>query len=275
MKLRDSLPSQSAEGPAGGLLRVPVAGLEPGRLSLDEGTTRYVVRVHRLGAGASFLAFDPEAGIEAVAELVSDRLPRAEVQVDDVRTSSARPAWKVTLLQGIGKGDKPEQVVRDATVLGAHRVVFVETERCVARAAGASRRTRERRVAVEAARQAGRGDLPELVGPCALADGLALVAPAERKLVCCWAPGGAPLLATLADWFPEQELVLLVGPEGGLSGSEVEAAIGSGFRSASLGRFVLRTETAATVALGIVQSYAEAQRFPAGPAPAESASVSS
>jgi len=207
------------------------------------------------------LAFDPEAGLEATAELVSDRLPRAQIEVGEVRGTTARPDWKVTLLQGIGKGDKPEQVVRDATVLGARRVVFVETERCVARAIGADRRIRERRVAVEAARQAGRGDLPELVGPRSLAESLTEVAEGEHKLVCGWAPDAEPLLVALARWRPEQELVLLIGPEGGLSPEEVQAARSAGFRPVSLGTFVLRTETAATVALGIVQSYAEAQRF--------------
>lgn len=270
-------PSESQETRASrDLLRVPVAPLRPGRLELDEGTSRYVVRVHRLGKGATLLAFDPEAGLEATAELVSDRLPRAEIEVGEVGVTAARPGWKVTLLQAIGKGDKPEQVVRDATVLGAQRVVFVETERSVARASGVDRRIRERRVAVEAARQAERGDLPELIGPRGLAESLADVATAEHKLVCGWASDGSPLLVALEGWLPEQELVVLIGPEGGLSPGELRAARSAGFRPVSLGAFVLRTETAATVALGLVQGYAEAQRFPtsrvspkAAPTPAD------
>lgn len=262
MRSRHIPPSESQEARTPrGPLRVPVAPLRSGRLELDEGTSRYVVRVHRLGPGAPLLLFDPEAGLEATAELVSDRLPRAEIEVGEVTATAARPGWRVTLLQAIGKGDKPEQVVRDATVLGAQRVVFVETERCVARASGADRRLRERRVAVEAARQAGRGDLPELVGPRRLAATLADMATAEHKLVCGWASDAEPLLVALESWLPEQELVLLIGPEGGLTSGEVQAARQAGFRPVSLGAFVLRTETAATVALGIVQSYAEAQRF--------------
>lgn len=240
-------------------LRVPVVPLREGRSALDEPTSRYLVRVHRMRAGDRFFAFDPESALEGDARIVSDRLPHAEIEIDSVRATTARPARRTTLLQAVGKGDKPEQVVRDATVLGATRVVFVETERCVARASGEGKKVRERRVAVEAARQAGRGDLPELLGPTSLPEAFALVADAPRKLVFCWHPESRAVFDALEGWSEEEELVLLIGPEGGLAPEEIEAARGAGFAPVSLGPFVLRTETAATVALGVVQSYAAAR----------------
>jgi 16S rRNA (uracil1498-N3)-methyltransferase len=243
------------------LLRVPVASLRSGEMALDEATSRYVVRVHRLRSGAEFLAFDPEAALEGRARIASDRLPNASILVDDVRPAAVLDGWSISLLQAVGKGDKPEQVVRDATVLGARRVLFVETERCVARAVGDNRRQRERRVAVEAARQAGRGDVPEVGGPDPLEEALGSVDPGSLRLVCAWHPDTVPLLRALAAWHAEQELVLLVGPEGGLTASELELAMERGFTPIGLGPLVLRTETAATVALGVAQSYADAQRL--------------
>lgn len=237
---------------------MPVSSLAAGVLRLDEGTSRYIVRVHRLRVGAPLLVFDPDAALEADAVLLSDRLPEVTIQVAAPRPTTARPARRVTLLQAVGKADKPEQVVRDATVLGAGRVVFVETERCVARAAGSGKRSREHRVAVEAARQARRGDLPELLGPLSLSAALEMCAGASRKVVACWHPSAAPLLRLLDGWTEQEELVLLVGPEGGLAETEIERALAAEFRAATLGQFVLRTETAATVALGVVQSYSAA-----------------
>lgn len=253
--------------PEGELLRVPVAPLCTGDTSLDEPTSRYVVRVHRLRTGATFLAFDPEAGVQARAELVSDRLPSVVIRVDEVRSAATLSGWRTTLLQAVGKGDKPEQVVRDATVLGATRVSFVDTERCVVRGASGNRRQREHRVAVEAARQAGRGDLPQITAPCALSEALETLAPGALKLVCAWHGEAVPLLEALGSWEPEQELVLLVGPEGGLTPAELGQAMQRGFRPVTLGAFVLRTETAATVALGVAQSYADAQRSVRGARP--------
>lgn len=244
-------------------LRVPLNSLRPGLLTLDESTSRYVVRVHRLRAGARLLVFDPDAALEADAVLLTDRLPDVQIQIAAPRPTTARPTRRVTLLQAVGKGDKPEQVVRDATVLGAGRVVFVETERCVARGAGAVKRSREHRVSVEAARQAGRGDLPELLGPLPFAAALEVVANAGRRVVLCWHPTALPLLRVVEGWAEEEELALLVGPEGGLSDVEIDGALAAGFRAATLGQFVLRTETAATVALGVVQSYCAAHGCPA------------
>jgi 16S rRNA (uracil1498-N3)-methyltransferase len=241
---------------------VPLAPLVPGRKVLDEGTGRYVARVHRLRVGDAFVGFDPEAGTEASCTVESDRLPDVEVSVGDVSPSRARPAWDVTLLQAVGKGDKPDQVVRDATVLGARRVVLVHTERTVARAEGAHKRERERRIAVEAARQSGRGDVPEILGPVSLEDALSGdFSPTTTKslgLVLCFREDSEPLLTRLATWQSGRPLSVLVGPEGGFSPVEVEQATLAGFLPTSLGAFVLRTETAATVALGVVQCHAAA-----------------
>ncbi len=243
-------------------LRVPLAPLVSGRTVLDEATGRYVARVHRLRVGDPFVAFDPEAGTEASCTVESDRLPDVLVSVGEVRPTHARPSWDVTLLQAVGKGDKPDQVVRDATVLGARRVVLVHTERTVARAEGANKRERERRIAVEAARQSGRGDVPEVLGPLALEDALggelSSTTTKPLGLVLCFREDSEPLLTRLSAWERGRPLRVLVGPEGGFSPVEVEAAVLAGYLPTSLGAFVLRTETAATVALGVVQCHAVA-----------------
>jgi len=174
------------------------------------------------------------------------------------------------LVSALGKGDKPEQVVRDAATFGAVRVVFVETQRSIVRGAGGQRSERWERIAVETARQCGRGDVPTVSGPV---DFLAhLTQPASGvglRLVACHTEASRPLLELVGDAarrqgaFPATEI--LIGPEGGLSPEEIEAAVAHGFHPVSLGPLVLRTEVASGAVLAALWLYADALGVPVRP----------
>jgi 16S rRNA (uracil1498-N3)-methyltransferase len=231
-------------------LRVALRPLRAGEAELDAQTSRYVSRVHRLREGDSLVVFDPEAETEADAGIV--HVARGERGGVRIRVGPLRPAEHarrsgITLLAGLGKGDKPEQVLRDATALGADRIVLVETERTIVRDVGDGRRRRFEAVVVDAARQSGRGSVPVVVGPVAFGEALRLVP--EEAVRVCLVPGAARTLADVARASLGRPLALLVGPEGGLAEAEVEAAAEAGFLRASLFGFVLRTETAAVAAL--------------------------
>lgn len=228
-----------------------------GERDLDAATSRYLVRVHRLRAGDAFLAFDVESGLEADAELLVAEPRRARARLGEPRPARVAAPLPVTLLWSLGKGDKPETVIRDATALGVARVVLVTTERTVPRPGerGEGRRERWQRVAREAARQSGRGDVPALEGPLALGEALGVM---PETLGVVLAPeADASLRAVLADWRPDAALRVLVGPEGGLAPHELAAARGAGFRPARFGRLTLRTETAAVAVLGALVALAE------------------
>ena len=236
-------------------LRVPLEGLAPGPRELDGAVARYVQRVHRLGPGDRLSFFDPILGVEAAATIVSAAAGRIECEVDGVHPSGYR-AYPITLLQALAKGAKPDATISEATALGVERIVFLESERAVVRLdeeRGATRRVRWQRIAVEAARQCGRGNIPTLHGPLALLDVLPQVVEPHRLLL---APGGAPLLERLSDWQAHQAVALLVGPEGGLSPAEIERAEQLGFLSAALGPTTLRSELAGVAALGALVAFA-------------------
>lgn len=225
-------------------MRVWVADLSAGERRLDPDASKYVARVHRLGPGDRFVAFDPEARLEADAVIVRVDGRSVAVALSEPRQAQALAAIEVTLLQGIGKGDKLDRVVRDATALGAARIVGVETERSVVQRAE-KRSERLRAIALDAARQSGRGDLPRIQVGVRLADALAGVT-AERR-VCLDPRAPAPLSLS-----GEGSLALLIGPEGGLTPDEIALAEEHGFVRASFGSLVLRTETAATAVLGAI-----------------------
>lgn len=233
------------------MLRVPVATLAAGELRLDERAARYVARVHRCRAGDRVLLFDGARALEAEARIARIEGDAVVCDVEPPRPCAVRAPREVVLLQGLGKGDKVDAVVRDATELGATRVVVVATERTVVRLGdrGAARLERWRRIAGEAARQCGRGDPPFVEGPVAWEAALAGVPEGACKL-CFWERAVDPAGPHLLGAAPDRAMALAVGPEGGLSEREVEAAERRGFAPVSLGPSVLRTETVAAAVLG-------------------------
>ncbi len=233
-------------------LRVAIEPLPRGECTLSAGVARYVTRVHRLGQGGRFVAFDPEARLEAEVEIIDvGRTVRCRVGL--ARPASMIARSRVTLLYALGKGDKPDQVIRDATALGVESVVLVESARTVVRLdAGRAdaRQKRLRTIAVESARQCGRGDIPRIDGPIPLEDALGQNASESRFCLSPSAPQG--LATALAGRPKTASTALLVGPEGGFSEQEEALAANHAFAPATLGEFVLRTETAAIAALAVV-----------------------
>jgi 16S rRNA (uracil1498-N3)-methyltransferase len=234
------------------VVRVALSPISEGELELDRRQSHYLCHVHRLGPGDRFVAFDPLGQIEADAELVQIGSRRVRCRLGAARAAGLVSELNVTLWQALGKGDRVDQVVRDATALGARRLVVVETAHASLRLGdgGGRRAERWRTIAIEAARQSGRGDLPELVGPVGLEQALAELGRAGDRRVCLEVGAPRTLGDALQGWRRRDELTALIGPEGGLSADELERVRGSGFDLVSLGPFTLRTETAATALMG-------------------------
>jgi 16S rRNA (uracil1498-N3)-methyltransferase len=213
-------------------------------MPLERDGQHYLRTVLRLALGDELVVFDG-AGRQARARLAADRLELAgPVEV-------APPPLPVTLVVALLKGEKMDLVVQKATELGATRIVPAASARSVVRlepAREASRVERWRRIAVEAARQCGRADAPEVTPPAPLDQALAGSAAAARVLL--HERAAAPLRSILPA--RTASVAVAVGPEGGFSPEEVEAAARAGWVIASFGDRVLRAETAAIAALAVV-----------------------
>lgn len=241
----------------GRTIRCAVVPLREGQQTLEPEVARYLLRVHRLEQGDTFVAFDPEARLEAVATLISShpKAPLCEIAAPIPATLVS--TLPVTLLQALGKGDKVDRVVRDATQLGVQRIVLIETERSIPELSGKHRDKERRyaRIALEAARQSGRGDVPLLEGPVALGAALEGVAGASLKLAFHGA-GDKSLRQLFSNRAPEAgDIVACVGPEGGFSDAELAELVLAGFALIRLGPFTLRTETAAVAGLAAIAEY--------------------
>ena len=218
-------------------LRVPLVDLAAGERSLPKESARYVLRVHRMRTGDRFVAFDPKTRLECEAELLDGR----RVRLMDPRAASLVATRPATVIQCLGKAGKLDRVVRDATELGATCIVPAESDRCAARG-HARQQARLERVALEAARQCGRGDVPTIGATRPLSQ--ALRDHAEGTMLILH-PNATRRLASVSG-----PVVVAIGPEGGFSDDEIELATSLGFHSVSLGPFTLRTETACAAVLG-------------------------
>lgn len=238
-------------------VRAPVPGLSGGTHALPRETSHYLCRVLRLRAGDAFVAFDPHATprIEADAVLETASGEAAVARFEQPRAPRVVARAPLTLVQGLAKGDKIDAVVRDATELGATRVVLAPTARAVVKldpARAGAKLDRWRKIAEQAARQSGRADPPEVTLATSLEE--ALRAGRETASFCLWERATTPLGPALTVACAEAEgLAFLVGPEGGLADEEAALAEAAGFAVTSLGPIVLRTETVAAAVLGAVR----------------------
>ncbi len=244
--------------------------IDGGRVVFDRDESRHLARVLRLRPGDTVLAADGDGHEYTVRlETVGDE---ATGTVLGVGTGERESPIRITLVQAVPKGDKMEAIVRASTELGVTRVVPALTARTIVTLDASRWRDRARRwqrVAKEAAKQCGRAVVPAVDVPRALAQALEVADSADLRL-CLWefaavvaggqGGGEARLLGTtLAASLPPSlpagsHIGLLIGPEGGLSAEEVEAARARGWAIVGVGQRILRTETAGPAIIAVLQA---------------------
>ena len=166
---------------------------------------------------------------------------------------SSEPLVAVTVFQGLPKGEKLESVVQKCTELGAVRIVPVCMKRCIVTPEGGAKKTeRLKRIALEAAKQSGRCVVPEIEAPISFEEALVRLKEAESAFVC----SEYEQENTLKQWINKQktarETAFLIGPEGGLDETELARIRKEGLAEITLGRRILRTETAAPAVTAVL-----------------------
>ncbi|NPV26859.1 MAG: 16S rRNA (uracil(1498)-N(3))-methyltransferase [Firmicutes bacterium] len=223
------------------------------RISGDE--LNHLTRVLRLGPGDEVEVFDG-VGNAYLVKLTHLSAQEAAGQIIRLLDRKTEPPIQVVLVQGLPKGDKMDLIVQKCTELGVTRILPVETERVVVRLTpekGRERQRRWQRIALEAAKQCRRDRVP-VIEPITtwaqalqnLPDSVWGLLPWEEERRC-----GLKSLLRQTGLTPKLVYVF-IGPEGGLSSSEIEAAISAGVICVSLGPRILRTETAGLAALTMI-----------------------
>jgi 16S rRNA (uracil1498-N3)-methyltransferase len=222
------------------------------RIRLEGSAASHITRVLRLRVGAALTLFNG-AGGEYEGSIDKAHGGEVTVAVGAGVAAERESPLNLTLAQGVSRGERMDLVVQKATELGVSRLVPVLTERSVVRltAQQSDRKVNHwRAITIAACEQCGRNRLPSLATPVPLAEFLRAAAAGETRLLL--SPEGATALAEVKR--PGSGgITVLIGPEGGLTGEEEQAAIAAGFTAVRLGPRVLRTETAALAALALLQ----------------------
>ena len=228
--------------------------LGPGQLASLPASVAHHIHVLRLAVGDEVVLFDGDGG-EYQGRLTQVGKKEACVEVLSRTEPAVELPYKVLLAQALPEGSKMEWIVEKAVELGVASVQPLAARRSVVKlsAERAEKKLEHWRAIVEAATcQSGRTRLAEVLPPAEAGAWLSKTSHAQRILL---SPRGTSTLAEWARTNPPQDLTLMVGPEGGFSPEEEDAAIAAGALPLAMGARILRTETAALAALSILQAH--------------------
>ena len=218
---------------------------------IDGDDARHIARSLRMRVGETLTVCDT-MGTDYLCEIAEIDEKRVLLNILEETENRTEPTVKVTLFQCNPKGDKLDTVVQKAVELGIDEIVPVLSEHCVSRPdqkSAGKKRDRMQKIADEAAKQSGRGKLPEI------GKFISFKACCERmndfdKSILFYELGGKPIAEIVNRDI--KSIAIVIGPEGGFAKDEVELAKKSGAEIATLGPRILRTETAPLAALAAI-----------------------
>lgn len=226
--------------------------LENDHLNLT-GENAQHAKVLRLKAGEEVLVCDGE-GREALCEITAVSNGQMEMTVKEHRSSVTEAAVQVSVYMAFPKADKLEHVIQKATELGAYEIVAFPSARCVSKPDEKSLKKkleRWQKIAASAAEQSGRGRIPQVRVLTGFKEALAEAAKADKPLMFYENEQAVTLKMALSSG-AYKTASLLTGPEGGLEEKEVQMAREAGLQVCTLGKRILRCETAPLCALSAV-----------------------
>ena len=210
-------------------------------------------KVLRLKNGEEVLACDG-AGKEALCRVSEQNGHEYVLEVLQLRESSSEARVMVSIYMALPKGDKLEHVIQKATELGAYEIVTFPTARCVSRPDDKSLRKkleRWQKIAASAAEQSGRGRIPDVVVLNSYGEALKRAAQADKAIVFYENEHATTLRNALVEG-KYRSVSMISGPEGGFEESEIEQARNAGLQVCTLGKRILRCETAPLCGLSAV-----------------------
>ncbi len=234
---------------------IPVSVITENTVTISGDLFHHLVHVLRMKTGSRICLVD-SSGREYTGLIRGINGHSVSVSMEELRqTQSVGSGPAITLFQGLPKGDRLDFILQKSTELGAAGIVPFAAARSIARVRSArleEKLERWRRIAREAARQSNRSSIPDICFAADLAEALRL-ADNHAKLLL-WEQGEPGTLKnTLAGMERPEQLAVIIGPEGGFTNEEVASAVKCGAIPVSLGKRIVRTETAGLAILSILQ----------------------
>jgi len=216
---------------------------------LDGEQARHIAKSLRMKVGDMLTVCSAGEDLVCLIEEITKETVRLSVCYK--QASESEPDCSVTIYQGNPKGSKLEDIIQKCVELGVVKIVPMLTKRCVSRPdeKSAKKKTeRYNKIALEAAQQSGRGIVPEV---CELVSLKNAVLNDESELKIVFYEGGGKPLRSLVDE-NTKSVSIYIGPEGGFEKEEVDLLVSNGAVAATLGKRILRTQTAPVAALSAI-----------------------
>lgn len=216
----------------------------------------HIRNVLRMDVGSQFTVSDGQSSRLYTCRITSVEKEKIWAAIESVSDAATELPSRICLFQGLPKSDKMDWIVQKAVELGVHEIVPVVTKRTVVKLDAKkekTRCTRWRMIAEGAAKQSGRMIVPQVKEPVSFTGALQYAEGMQMKLIPYELAGGMDktreLLGSLQ---PGQSVAVFIGPEGGFEEAEVLQAEQAGFACVTLGKRILRTETAGLAALAML-----------------------
>jgi 16S rRNA (uracil1498-N3)-methyltransferase len=233
---------------------VPQPQVKNEMLRIEGDEVRHIRRVLRLKAGDEIIVFDG-SGKEYEGTIVEEGPSSVVIRIQNIFCSKRESHLEVTLAQSLLKGEKMDYLIQKATELGVKKIVPFFSSRSVPlleKSGRLKRHHRWERIAIEASKQCGKGVVPKIEFLQDYSEMLQTASPDTLRLIL-WEKEGVRLKEVLGKLVEKTGVFFIIGPEGGFGQEEVEEAKKAGFFPVTLGRRILRAETASLCLLSILQ----------------------
>lgn len=227
-----------------------VSSVDGDKIFLNEEQSRHIAKSLRMRQGDMITVCN---GSGTDYGCIIDEITKSSVTLSVCyeQASNSEPDIKVSLFQGVPKGDKMEDIIQKCVELGIFEITPVLTKRSISRPdekQAKKKQIRYNKIALEAAQQSGRGIVPEIHAMTSFKNAVE-ACNADLKILF-YEGGGAPIKSVINKDI--KSAAIFIGPEGGFEKEEVEAVLNSGGISATLGKRILRTQTAPVAALSAI-----------------------
>lgn len=225
------------------------------QIFVEGSDVNHMKNVLRMRIGEEVMISDGN-NLKYLCEIIAYEEALAVLQIKETQESDSELLSKIYLFQGLPKQDKMELIVQKCVELGVYEVIPVATKRAVVKLDEKKAKKKAERwqeISKSAAKQAGRGYIPEVKGVMSYKEALCYAKELDVLLLPYeLAEGMAETKKLIRSISPGQSVGVFIGPEGGFEKEEVEAAMETGAKAITLGKRILRTETAGLTMLSIL-----------------------
>lgn len=243
--------------------------VEPNQINVNDkhviilgADVNHIRNVLRMKAGEELSVCNGQDGKEYRCGIVSLEEDRVICELRFIREENAELPVKVYLFQGLPKADKMELIIQKAVELGVYRIIPVSAKRCVVKLDDGKAAAKVRRwqgIAEAAAKQSRRGVIPEVSEVMSLRSAVEQAAAMDVRLIPYELAEGMEKTRDIISGIKEgQSVAIFIGPEGGFEEQEIQLAADNGIQPVTLGRRILRTETAGMTVLAWIGYVLEA-----------------